>query len=126
MAILGIGTDIVEIDRIEAVVGRTGDRFARRILSAAEWQQYQQHRQPVRFLAKRFAVKEAAAKAFGTGIRNGLAFAQFEVINDALGKPGLRYYLQAAELAERLGVKHVHVTLADERKYACATVILES
>ncbi|WP_413732159.1 holo-ACP synthase [Sodalis sp. RH20] len=125
MAILGIGTDIVEIERIEAVVGRSGDRFARRILSDAEWAQYQAHRQPIRFLAKRFAVKEAAAKAFGTGIRNGLAFAQFEVVNDVLGKPGLKLYLQAAALAISLGVTSVHVTLADERRYACATVIIE-
>lgn len=84
MAILGLGTDIVEISRIQAVVERTGERLARRILSPSEWQHYQQHQQPVRFLAKRFAVKEAAAKAFGTGIRNGLAFNQFEVVNDAL------------------------------------------
>lgn len=125
MAILGIGTDIVEIGRIEAVVGRSGDRFARRILSDGEWAQYQSHQQPIRFLAKRFAVKEAAAKAFGTGIRNGLAFAQFEVVNDDLGKPGLKLHFQAAELAITLGVTHMHVTLADERRYACATVILE-
>ncbi|VEA69577.1 Holo-[acyl-carrier-protein] synthase [Serratia rubidaea] len=71
MAVLGLGTDIVEITRIEAVVERSGDRLARRVLNAAEWALYQQHQQPVRFLAKRFAVKEAAAKAFGTGIRNG-------------------------------------------------------
>lgn len=126
MAILGLGTDIVEISRIEAVVERTGERLARRILSPSEWQHYQQHQQPVRFLAKRFAVKEAAAKAFGTGIRNGLAFNQFEVVNDALGKPTLRLHSRAAELAVELGVKSLHVTLADERRYVCATVIIES
>jgi len=126
MAILGLGTDIVEIERIAGVIERSGDRLARRVLSEAEWQQYQAHQQPVRFLAKRFAVKEAAAKAFGTGIRGGLAFNQFEVYNDALGKPGLRFFQHADELARRLGVKSVHVTLADERHYACATVIIES
>ncbi|MDU7870294.1 MAG: holo-ACP synthase, partial [Pantoea sp.] len=125
-AILGLGTDIVEIERIAGVIERSGDRLARRVLSEAEWQQYQAHQQPVRFLAKRFAVKEAAAKAFGTGIRGGLAFNQFEVYNDALGKPGLRFFQHADELAQRLGVKSVHVTLADERHYACATVIIES
>ncbi len=125
MPILGIGTDIVEIERIEAVVARSGDRFARRILSEGEWAQYLRHKQPIRFLAKRFAVKEAAAKAFGTGIRNGLAFACFEVINDRLGKPGLKLHSQAAELAASLNVTHIHVTLADERHYACATVIIE-
>ncbi|MCI1677264.1 MAG: holo-ACP synthase [Ewingella americana] len=126
MAILGLGTDIVEITRIEAVVERSGDRLAKRILCANEWALYQNHPQPVRFLAKRFAVKEAAAKALGTGIRNGLAFEQFEVVNDPLGKPGLVFHERAAEMALELGVKSVHVTLADERRYACATVIIES
>ncbi|NUW60518.1 holo-ACP synthase [Cronobacter muytjensii] len=126
MAILGLGTDIVEIDRIEAVISRSGDRLAKRVLNASEWAQYQTHQQPVRFLAKRFAVKEAAAKAFGTGIRNGLAFNQFEVFNDELGKPKLRLWDEAERLAARMGVTAVHVTLADERHYACATVIIES
>ncbi|WP_039055921.1 holo-ACP synthase [Enterobacter sp. Bisph1] len=126
MAILGLGTDIVEIARIEAVIARSGDRLAKRVLSDNEWALYQAHQQPVRFLAKRFAVKEAAAKAFGTGIRNGLAFNQFEVFNDALGKPSLRLWDEALLMAERLGVRTMHVTLADERHYACATVIIES
>lgn len=126
MAIVGLGTDIVEILRIEAVVERSGDRLAQRVLSANEWALYQDHHQPIRFLAKRFAVKEAAAKAFGTGIRQGLAFDQFEVVNDALGKPGLVFHGRAAEMVLELGIKSVHVTLADERRYACATVIIES
>ncbi|MBD2815207.1 holo-ACP synthase [Xenorhabdus sp. Flor] len=126
MAIIGLGTDIVEISRIEEIVGRSGERLAKRVLSDNEWQQYQQHNQPVRFLAKRFAVKEAAAKALGTGIRNGLAFNQFEVVNDVLGKPTLKLHGEAEVLAGQLNVKSMHVTLADERHYACATVILES
>ncbi|PDO82420.1 holo-ACP synthase [Kosakonia sacchari] len=126
MAILGLGTDIVEIARIEAVVARSGDRLAKRVLSDNEWALYQAHQQPVRFLAKRFAVKEAAAKALGTGIRNGLAFDQFEVFNDALGKPSLRLWDEALRMAEQMGVRAMHVTLADERHYACATVIIES
>jgi holo-[acyl-carrier protein] synthase len=126
MAILGIGTDIVEIARIEGAISRSGDRLAKRILSPNEWAQYQAHQQPARFLAKRFAVKEAAAKALGTGIRNGLAFNQFEVSNDPLGKPLLLFREQAEQMAEELGVRSVHVTLADERHYACATVIIES
>lgn len=126
MAILGLGSDIVEIARIDAIVAHSGDRLARRVLSENEWLQYQEHQQPVRFLAKRFAVKEAAAKAFGTGIRGGLAFNQFEVFNDEWGKPGLRFLQHALEIAHRLGVVHTHVTLADERHYACATVIIES
>jgi len=126
MAILGLGTDIVEIARIEAVIARSGERLARRVLSDNEWAIWKTHHQPVRFLAKRFAVKEAAAKAFGTGIRNGLAFNQFEVFNDELGKPRLRLWGEALKLAEKLGVVNMHVTLADERRYAWATVIIES
>lgn len=126
MAILGLGTDIVEIARIKRVNARSGDRLARRVLSTNEWQQYQAHQQPLRFLAKRFAVKEAAAKAFGTGIRGGLAFNQFEVYNDEMGKPRLCFFKHAADIAKKMGVKYVHVTLADERNYACATVIIEN
>ena len=126
MAIVGIGTDIVEIARIEAATARSGDRLARRVLSDSEWKIWETHQQQVRFLAKRFAVKEAASKALGTGLRNGLAFEQVEVYNDELGTPKLRLLGAAAELAQRLGVRHIHVTLADERHYACATVIAES
>lgn len=125
MAVLGLGTDIVEISRIEAVVERSGDQMAKRVLAPAEWEQYFAHQQKIRYLAKRFAVKEAAAKAFGTGIRNGLAFAQFEVYNDSLGKPVLRLHGRAAELAQEMGITSIHVSLADERRYACATVIVE-
>ncbi|MEB7713502.1 holo-ACP synthase [Kluyvera cryocrescens] len=126
MAILGLGTDIVEIARIEGVIARSGDRLARRVLSENEWAIWETHQQPVRFLAKRFAVKEAASKAMGTGIRNGLAFNQFEIYNDELGKPKLRLWGEAQRLAEQMGIVHFHVTLADERHYACATVIVES
>lgn len=125
MAICGIGTDIVEISRIESMVFRSGDRLARRILSSTEWQQYQKNNQPVRFLAKRFAVKEAVSKAFGTGIRSGLAFSQFEVFNDKFGKPALRLFAQAVAVAAQLEIARMHITLADERHYACAIVIFE-
>lgn len=126
MSVLGLGIDIIEMVRIEAVVERSGDRLARRILSSAEWKLYKQHKKPVRFLAKRFAVKEAIAKAFGIGIRNGLSFNQFEVFNDSLGKPNIRLHCRAAEIAKEIGVSAIHVSLSDERRYACATVIIES
>jgi holo-[acyl-carrier protein] synthase len=126
MAIIGIGTDIVEIERIGKIFAKSEHRLAQRILSQTEYLLYQQHTDKVRFLAKRFAVKEAVAKALGTGIRLGLAFNQFEVYNNQLGKPQLRLHQQAQVLGNQLGVQHIHVTLADERRYACATVILES
>lgn len=126
MAIIGIGTDIVEIERVDKIHNKVGQRFAKRILSQSEYQVYLQHTEQVRFLAKRFAVKEAVAKALGTGMRMGLAFNQFEVFNNQLGKPELQLHQQAQHLATALGVRHIHVTIADERRYACATVILES
>ncbi|MGP1959211.1 MAG: holo-ACP synthase [Arsenophonus sp. NC-CH8-MAG3] len=126
MAIIGLGTDLVEIVRIEQIIKYLEERLAKRILSVQEWRQYKNHSHPVHFLAKRFAVKEAAAKALGTGIRNGLAFNQFEVFNDELGKPGLNLLGQAKILADSLGVQHIHVSLSDEQNYACAAVIMES
>lgn len=126
MAIVGLGTDIVEIARIDSVMERTGDSLAKRILTVSELVQYQQQSKPARFLAKRFAVKEAAAKALGTGIRNGLAFNQFEVTNDELGKPLLNLTGEALKLADSLQATHFHVSITDERHYAVATVIIES
>ncbi|ELX8378386.1 holo-ACP synthase [Providencia vermicola] len=126
MAIIGLGTDIVEVARIEGVIKRSADSLAKRILTENEFKQFQQQAQPARFLAKRFAVKEAAAKALGTGIRNGLAFNQFEVSNDALGKPQLTLLGEANQLAQRMKVTHIHVSITDEHHYAVATVIIES
>ena len=124
--IVGIGTDLAEVARFEQLLARHGQRATRRMLAPAEQDEFARAAEPARFLAKRFAVKEAAAKALGTGIRNGLAFNQFEVYNDELGKPKLRLWGEAKNLAARLGVSSIHVTLADERHYACATVIVES
>ncbi|MFP3014059.1 MAG: holo-ACP synthase [Arsenophonus sp.] len=125
MTIIGLGTDLLEIARIEQIVNRLEKRFSKHILSNQELEQYQNHSQSIRFLAKRFAVKEAATKAFGTGIQNGLTFNQFEVFNDKLGKPELNLLGKAKIYADSLGVKRIHVSLSDEKKYVFATVIIE-
>ncbi|UNH29788.1 holo-ACP synthase [Moellerella wisconsensis] len=125
MAIVGLGTDIVEISRISRAIERSGSSLAKRILTEHELAQYLHHAQPERYLAKRFAVKEAAAKALGTGIRQGLAFNQFEIKNDTLGKPVLSLSGAALKLAQSLGISTLHVSITDERSYACATVIAE-
>ena len=126
MAILGLGTDIVEIERIEKVLARTGDGFAERVLSASELEQYFGLKLRARFVAKRFAVKEAASKALGTGIACGVSFQDFTVTNDARGKPWVAFSGQALRLMTAMGGQHVHLTIADERRYAVATVIIES
>lgn len=126
MAIIGLGTDIADIERVEKVFARSGAAFAERILAPSELEIYHSLKLKARYLAKRFAVKEAASKALGTGIACGVSFQDFIVSNDERGKPLLSLSGKAAELAESMGVKHVHLTLADEKRYAVATVIFES
>lgn len=124
--IVGLGTDITEIERIEKVLARSGSAFAARILTLEEQNTFAGLKQPARFLAKRFAAKEAAAKALGTGIANGVTFHDFQIGNDARGKPLLTLHGRAKQLADAMQVTSVHLSLSDERHYAVATVIFES
>ncbi|ORT52136.1 ACP synthase [Vibrio sp. qd031] len=126
MAILGLGTDIAEIERVQKALARTGDPFARRILTEQEWQTFCQTKQQAKYLAKRFAAKEAASKALGTGIAKGVSFQDFDTRNDEYGKPLLALSGEALKRAASMGVNHVHLSISDERHYAVATVILES
>lgn len=126
MAILGLGTDIAEIERVERALGRTGVAFAKRILTPSEMLRFSELKSQARFLAKRFAAKEAASKALGTGIARGVSFQDFAVENDELGKPVLTLSGVAKERSQAMGVKHIHLSISDERYYAVATVILES
>ena len=123
--IIGIGTDLVEIARIETQLQRHGDRLAERVLTADELNEYRNAASPARLLAKRFAVKEAASKALGTGIGRGIGFHQMHVLHDEMGRPKLVLEGAALERARALGMCRTHVTLSDERHYAVAHVILE-
>lgn len=120
--IFGIGTDIVSIERIRTAIQRHGSRFADRVLSSVEMEIYHASPKPEYFLAKRFAAKEAAAKAFGTGFRDGLAMHDIAVVNDNKGKPELRFSGRAASLCEELGIGEHFVSLSDERDHAIAFV----
>ncbi len=124
MAIVGLGTDIVEISRIEQSLQRS-PRLVQRVLNAAEQQIYQQHAQPARYFAKRFAAKEAAAKALGTGIGRGISFQHFAISNDDFGRPVLTLTDAAQAMAAQLGINHYWISISDEQAYACATVIFE-
>ncbi|NOI81946.1 holo-ACP synthase [Vibrio tubiashii] len=126
MAIVGLGTDIAEIERVEKALGRSGEPFAKRILTQAELEKFSTLKQQGRFLAKRFSAKEAASKALGTGIALGVSFHDFEITNDELGKPVLNLTGKALEIAKQKQVEHIHLSISDERHYAVATVILES
>lgn len=126
MAIVGLGTDIVEIERITAHVTRAGDKLAKRVLTAAEFSIYYAHSQPSRYLAKRFAAKEAAAKALGTGIGRGVSFQHIHIGNSADGAPTITFTDGALARLQQLNAVVGHVSIADEKSYAIATVIIES
>lgn len=125
MAIVGLGTDIAEIDRFEKSLSKLGEAFAKRILTEPELVTFHATKQQSRFLAKRFAAKEAASKALGTGIAKGVTFHDFIVSNDTNGKPVLSLHNQALAYATSAGVTHIHLSISDERHYAVATVIFE-
>lgn len=122
--IFGIGTDIVSVSRMESALARHGDRFAERILSASEFEEYRQSVKPAHFLAKRFAAKEAAAKAFGTGFRNGLAMSDFVVAHDEIGKPLLQFAGRAEKFCSEQGVGEAFLSISDEKELAVAFVTL--
>ena len=126
MAILGIGTDIVALDRIEKLFEKHPERFPERILTTYELEEMQKLNNPVHFLAKRFAVKEAASKALGTGIAKGVQFVDFEVRHDDLGKPELRVYNHAENIMRKKNIHSSHLSISDEKRYAVAYVIFET
>lgn len=128
MAILGLGTDITEIARIEKALTSFAERFPHRILTDAELHCFLQMAPQARlgFFAKRFAAKEATVKALGTGFRQGIEFKEIEIYNDNMGKPCLKLSGKALQIAKQLGVNHWHLSLSDEKHYAMATVIAES
>lgn len=125
MAIVGLGTDIVEIARMEKQVGKSS-RLAERVLTPFELTLFQQSKFPARYLAKRFAAKEAMVKAVGTGIGNGVSWQQMTVRNTDKGQPYIEYEGFLAETCKNMNVKHSFLTIADEIHYAVATVVLES
>jgi holo-[acyl-carrier protein] synthase len=123
--IFGVGTDVVEVARVQKALERWGERFARKILCEPELQRFSGHRLPANYLAKRFAAKEAFTKALGTGIRSPAGWHGMWVVNLPSGKPELRYTPALQALLEKKGVSHSHLSLSDEKGVAFATVILE-
>ncbi len=122
--IYGIGTDIVNIARIANVIGRHGPRFAERILAESERRAFAETARPEHFLAKRFAAKEAAAKAFGTGFSDGLCMSDIAVMHDERGRPLLHFSGRAESLCHELGIGEHFLSISDEKEHAIAYVIL--
>jgi len=125
MSIAGIGTDIVSVLRIRQVHERHPQRFAEKILSGDEWESFSRHPDPPIFLAKRFAVKEAAAKALGTGMQNGVWFSHFSVDHTAVGQPQLVCTGGARTLMKNRGIRAAYLSLSDETEYVVAFVVFE-
>ena len=123
--ILGSGIDIVEVPRIADAIARHRERFLRRIYTDSEIRYCQSKANVTERFAARFAAKEAAMKALGTGWRGGIAWRDFEVRREPGGRPTLAFTGTAAKIAERLGVQRVALSLSHTEQHAIASVLLE-
>ena len=123
--IFGIGTDIVEFARIEKIFTQYGDRFAERILSKLELDEFKTHNNQARFLAKRFAAKEAFAKAVGTGLREPVSLHRITITHNKLGRPGFLWDKPLQNHLVKMGIIEHHLSISDERDLIVAFVVLE-
>lgn len=127
--IYGIGTDVCDVRRIEAVLARQGDRFAERVLGEAElavWRRRASRwpQRGVRYLATRFSAKEAFSKAIGLGMRMPMTWRACEILNEASGRPVVVLHGALREWCEARGLR-VHVSVSDESDYAASFVVVE-
>jgi holo-[acyl-carrier protein] synthase len=123
--IFGIGTDIVECQRFESMWARHGARLAERVLSIDELDGCPVDQDVPRYLAKRFAAKEAFAKAVGSGLRSPVSLRRISVTHDELGRPGFRFDDVLSRHLTQLGIGSYHLSVSDERSTVVAFVVLE-
>mgnify|MGYP001181010595 CR=1 FL=1 len=121
--ILGLGADIVEIKRIENRI--ENEIFISHVFTDAEYKYCKSKAHSAEHFAARFAAKEAFFKALGTGVVGNLDFIQVEVTHDKNGAPNITLHDHALDMAKKLGVKTIHLSISHERNYATATVIIE-
>lgn len=124
--IFGIGTDIVEYTRFERLFARYDDRLAERVLSERELPDFKSSSHAARFLAKRFAAKEAFAKAVGSGLREPVSLRRISIIHDGLGKPVLQFDEVLRTHLAQLGIGGHHLSISDEQNMIVAFVVLET
>ena len=122
--IFGIGTDVVQQERVRLVHEKFGERFAERLLLPAELAAFHRYKRPVRFLAMRFAAKEAIVKAMGTGYAHGMWIRDSGVVSNAWGKPEIIWSERGRHMCEQLGIGEGHVTLTDEAGLIVAVAVL--
>ncbi len=123
--IFGIGTDIVELSRIGEIYERYGEHFAKRILMDEEMELYKKTKNPVRFLAMRFAGKEAAVKAMGTGFAHGVWLRDVGILNNDWGRPVIVWSERGSRVCARLGIGSGHVSLTDDAGLVMAFAVVE-
>ena len=122
--IFGIGTDVVQQERVRLVHEKFGERFAERLLLPAELAAFHRYKRPVRFLAMRFAAKEAIVKAMGTGFAHGMWIRDAGVVSNEWGKPQIIWSDRGHRMCEQLGIGEGHVTLTDEAGLVVAVAVL--
>jgi holo-[acyl-carrier protein] synthase len=125
--ILGMGTDLIEIERVQQSIDQFGDRFLRRIYTEGEIAYcMRKKKHSAESFAARFAAKEAGAKALGTGISQGVSWKEIEVTREPGQRPRLHFSGRAAERAQAMGVRNVQLSLTHSRQVAMAVVAVES
>ena len=126
MSVIGTGVDLVECARIERSIERFGDRFLQRVFTDGEIKYSMSMKFPARHLAARFAAKEAAMKALGTGWNRGVRWVDIEVCRQPGGRPTIAFHGRAGEIAKELGAAHVALSISHTADQAIAQVILEN
>jgi holo-[acyl-carrier protein] synthase len=121
--IFGVGTDIVEISRMQETYDRFGKRFVERLLMPEERAMFESSKRPVRFLAMHFAGKEATVKAMGTGFRHGVWIRDVGIINNAWGRPLVIFSERAKGVCRDLGIGEAHVSLTDDAGLVAAFAV---
>lgn len=124
--IFGVGTDIVELSRVQATYDRFGEHFVRRILMQEELELFHKNKWPVRFLAMRFAGKEAAVKAMGTGFRHGIWMRDVGITNNDWGRPLIIWSERGLRVCQELGIGNGHVSLTDDAGLIVAFAVVET
>ena len=124
--IFGIGTDIVEMSRMQSTWERFGEHFARRILMDEEMELFKRTKQPARFLAMRFAGKEATVKAMGTGFAHGVWLRDVGITNNEWGRPLIIWSERGQKMCDQLGIGKGHVSLTDDAGLVLAFAVVEA
>jgi len=123
MEIIAHGIDLVDFGRIEEMISRHGERFLERIFTAAEQAYAESNKNSVEKLAGRFAAKEAILKLVGTGWRGKIAWTDIEIVNNAAGQPEVTLVGEVEEIANRLGIKHISVSITHTANFAIASAV---